>query len=405
MRVSLPLVAVNHSYFNGTMASKIASWFDETGSVSHVRRAVVRDWKYAGRGGADDDDQLENRVPSLHVLTALIQFMQTVRDDCSAGDLSDEQMAVNLPCLRWDWTYKQAKGIGVKEGDDWLGLAYTLGTLTGARGAILGWSFAPTEADRYMLTVFRDVFTRGKALGLPAPEEMYVDDLLKYERVLLETVRKFWPSAQTRVGQDIWHAIMLLTTCLDRYHPDYRCLFESVWCQQCAVCFMLCWLPKNTTPNPHYDPIPLQIVPPEDEKLVGTLDTAGHATHICRRAEAGVARDIRPLSGVGIGLGVGSGIGSGSGQVRDRENRSDWVGSGSGIGKTPACPATNKHILCEGAERVVFDILTLPRFHTRSCTSSAAPSSPRPPASSCALRLGIPFATHPTAKPYNAVEL
>ena len=125
-----------------------------------------------------------------------------------------------MPCYRWHWHYHQAKGIGLQLLEDqWVGVACCLGTLAGACGAVLGFSFVPTENFKYM--IMERVYTRAVTLGLMAPLDVYVKYALKYHNMVFAIITKFWTAATTKVGQDVRHAIMLLTTCLDCYHPDY----------------------------------------------------------------------------------------------------------------------------------------------------------------------------------------
>ena len=241
--MSIPVVKLNQSYFDGPLVSKIKSWYDETGSVAEVRRAIARDWVHA-RPDSEFDEFEDDRLPSMKVLNYVVQFIQSIVGDVPVT-LSLDELKKNLRCLRWDWTYHQAKGIGVQEGDDWVGLAYTLGTLQGALGAILDFAFAPTEAIKHMVQCMERVFSKAVSQGLPAPEDVYIDDFVKYNRLILQVVTKYWKDASTRVGQDTWHAIMLLTTCLDRYHPDYRACRKKIQS----------WLESATRPDtPTYSP-------------------------------------------------------------------------------------------------------------------------------------------------------
>ena len=154
--------------------------------------------------------------------------------------------------------------------DEWIGLAYCLGTLSGAQGAVLGYTFAPTESFKYFIEVLERVFARAVALGLPAPEDLYVDDAIKYEVLVLQVVKKFWANALTRIGQDVWHAIMLLTTCLDRYHPDYQYAPFPPLSPFAATPY----LPSPTLPHKRWYPAALTLPPPPPITLtlVGPAD-------------------------------------------------------------------------------------------------------------------------------------
>lgn len=58
--VSIPLVGINKAFFDGPLASKASSYFEEFGNINQVRRAIVRDGMYA----SDFDDQ-DHKIP-LH---------------------------------------------------------------------------------------------------------------------------------------------------------------------------------------------------------------------------------------------------------------------------------------------------------------------------------------------------
>ena len=45
--MSIPVVKLNQSYFDGPLVSKIKSWYDETDTVAERRRAIARDWVHA----------------------------------------------------------------------------------------------------------------------------------------------------------------------------------------------------------------------------------------------------------------------------------------------------------------------------------------------------------------------
>ena len=84
-------------------------------------------------------------------------------------------------------------------------LAFIVGSVVGAKGAILGTQIYPTEKGIYLSEFLSSGFLQMRAQNLPAPKVIWVDDQQKYHQLILDLVSDLWSNSLTVIGQDWFH--------------------------------------------------------------------------------------------------------------------------------------------------------------------------------------------------------